>query len=129
MGRQRVARPMVASNYARFRDGFAALLDPALYPLEWLDEQIATGNFVLLHDGDSAILISVRTYPSGLKELHGEAALGNLAVLTDNLIPLALQFGKSIGCQLACIESRPGWSKALRNDGWTLHKIALQKPL
>lgn len=129
MGWKRVARPVVASDYARFRDGFAAMLDPALYPVEWLDEQVGSGNFVLLSEGDSAILISVRTYPSGLKELHGEAALGNLAVLTGNLIPLALQFGKSIGCQLACIESRPGWSKALRNDGWTLHKIALQKPL
>lgn len=116
-------------DWARFRDAFAGVVDQRFYPIEWLDDQVRSGNFVLLTQGESAILISVRTYPSGLRELHGECAVGKREVITDALIPIAIKFGQEIGCAFASISSRPGWDRVMRSKGWTVHQTTIRKAL
>ena len=116
-------------DYLKWRSAFAGLLDPELYPLSWLDEQLATGEFVLFSCTDAAILVSTRVYPSGLKEIHGEAAVGNLATIVGRLIPLAEQHGKHIGCAYASIASREGWSREMRQHGYVLHQTTIRKAL
>lgn len=113
------------ADYQRFRPLFEDALDPAYYPIEWLDREVASGKILLLHKADSAILITVKQYPSGLKELHGMLAVGNLLTIRQDLIPQALGFGRYLGCQVAAIESRPGWSRIMRSDGWQLHQQKL----
>lgn len=102
-------------EYLRFREQFIEILDPNLYTPEWLDMMVYTGQFYLFTSGESAILASIKVYPTGLKELQGEAAVGNLGEIARKTIPLAEDFGRSQGCSLAVIQSREGWSKVLKN--------------
>jgi len=117
------------AEYLRFRDQFIAMLDQRLYPAAWLDEQIASGEFLLLSEGDSAIIVSIRTYPSGLREIHGEAATGKRETIVSALIPSALKFGRSIGCEYGTISSRPGWSKVMKAQGFEVHQVTIRKAL
>jgi hypothetical protein len=123
--------PMISEwrDYLRFRDAFAEVLDPRFYTLEWLDGEVACGRMMLFNTRKSAILFSVKTYPTGLKELVGELAVGNLREIAHVLIPLAEQFGKEIGCKSAVIESREGWVKMMRAHGYELHQTAIRKVL
>lgn len=129
MGRHDLASTMVSGwpEYLRFRDAFASVLDPAFYPLEWLDGEVACGRMLLLSAEHSAILFSVKTYPSGLKELQGELAVGNIRDIVSDLIPRAEAFGKEIGCSVAVIQSREGWKSAMRDHGYKLHQTAIRK--
>jgi hypothetical protein len=105
------------------------LLDPELYPAEWLDDQVISGEFTLFTSSDAAILCSVRVYPSGLKEFHGQAATGNLATIVADLIPQAETYAKSIGCKYGSIASREGWSKAMKARGYDLYQTEIRKAL
>lgn len=116
-------------EYLRFRDAFAAALDPRFYPISWLDGEVACGRMLLLTGEHSAILFSVKTYPSGLKELHGELAVGNLGGIVHDLIPRAELFGKEIGCSVAVIQSREGWNRVMRDQGYELYQTAVRKAL
>ena len=116
-------------DYLRWRNDFVALLDPKFYPAAWLDDQVASGEFMLFSCEKSAILVSVRQYPTGLKEVHGQAAVGELREVVSVLIPSAIEWAKSIGCSWATIESREGWSRVLKDEGWEPHQLALRKSL
>lgn len=116
-------------DYLRWRNDFVALLDPELYPAAWLDDQVASGEMVLFSGEKSAILCSVRVYPSGLKEVHGQAAVGELSSIVSTLIPLAESYAKSIGCRYASIASREGWSREMRQHGYTLYQTEIRKVL
>lgn len=117
------------SRYLQYRDRFAALLDPDYYTIDWLDEQIRRDEFLVFTGSESAILTSIKVYPTGLKELHGQAAVGNLAEIIGSLIPTAEQFGRSIGCAVAVIESREGWGKVMKAHGYDLYQTSLRKVL
>lgn len=117
------------ADYLRFRLDFAAILDPRFYTVEWLDEQILSGAMRLFYHGDSAILVSVRTYPTGAKELHAEAATGELKAIEASLIPQFLDFGRSQGCEIAVVQSRPGWVKVMQRHGFQVSQISVRKDL
>lgn len=129
-----MAEPLLSADseidaYFRFRPQFLALLDQSLYPAEWFDAQIWTGNFRLFHTQDSAILVSIDRYPSGVLEAHGQAAVGKLAEITGSLIPYAEAWARSLGCKSAKIESREGWMREMRKDGYQVHQTTLRKAL
>jgi len=117
------------SEYTRFRPAFAQILDPRFYTIQWLDSQVVSGKFRLFSDDNSAILVSIRTYPTGLKELCGEAATGNLSAIARKLIPQSIEWAQSIGCTSARIESRAGWAKAMKKDGFEIHQVAIRKDI
>lgn len=117
------------AEYLRFRDAFREMLDESFYPISWLDGEIAQGRVVLLCQEDSAILISVKVYPSGVKELVGEAATGKREMIISTLIPLAEQFGREIGCAFANISSRQGWDRVMREHGYSRHQTTIRKAL
>ena len=114
-------------NYQRFRDQFARLLDPALYPLEWLDLQVSQGIFQLFSTEDSAILVKIERYPSGLLEAHGMAAVGKLPEIIGDLIPQAEAWATAMGCKFARIESREGWVRAMSN--YSVYQVTLRRAL
>lgn len=111
--------------YERFRDEFAAL-DPDRYPADYIDRQVWTGAWRCWGDDSAAILAEIRTYPSGLREVHGIAAAGDLRAIVG-LIPLAEAWGASAGCKIASIESREGWGKLL--PGYRVEQVRIVKEL
>lgn len=122
-------RPDSLGRYLIWRDAFSEVLDPELYPVEWLDEQVASGTFVLFSDEKSAILAAVKRYPTGLLELHGQIAVGELNSLLGSTIPSAENWGRSIGCTRVVIESRRGWSMVMRSSGYEEHQVHIRKAL
>lgn len=133
LGRSDVATTLVAtdpwSEWLRFRDDFAAMLDPETHTIEWLDGEVATGRMLLFATDASAIIASVRTYPTGLRELEGQAATGNLADIVGDLIPRAEAYARQIGCRYASIASREGWSRMLQGSGYKIHQTMIRKAL
>jgi len=122
-----VAEPLV--GWPRWRDAFAAILDPRFYTPDWLDGEVAAGRATLIAGDHAAVLSGVRVYPGGAREVHGLAATGALDEIVEQLIPTAEAWGRANGCIVATIESRPGWARALQNRGYALHQLGLRKEL
>ena len=101
----------MSSGYLAWREHFVSLA-PDKYPAEWIDAQVASGAFRCWANMNAAILAEIRTYPSGLKEVHGLAAAGCPASIL-RLIPSAEAWGRANGCTLASLESRRGWARML----------------
>jgi len=117
------------SEFLRFRDQFLEAIDPRYYCIYWLENRILNGSAHILSNDDAAIIYEVRTYPTGAKELHGLLAAGNMESIVQELIPAAEQIARDWGCISACIESRPGWAKALKPYGYEVHQVAIKKEL
>ena len=123
-----MAGPLVTGweAYERFRDDYAATFDPRKYSLEWLNGQVWSGIIKAWADDDAGILATVKAYPTGFLELHGMLAAGDLTAI-PSLIGHAENWGRSVGCQEAVIESRPGWQRVLKD--YTMHQAHLAKEL
>ena len=113
--------------YLRFRDRFAAAMDPRRHPVDWLDRQLLDGRLGLIAGDAAAILFSVETYPTGATEVHGQLAAGDLDEIAGALIPRAERWARGIGCIGAMIASRPGWARRLRASGYETHQLTLRK--
>jgi hypothetical protein len=113
-------------EYLRFRERFGAILDPQFYTLEWLDGEIWSGRMRLFSNADSAIIVSLKSYPTGALELHVQAATGNLQSVLD-LIPQFENWARSMGCIVAAVESRPGWGRVMKD--YEVHQVCLRKYL
>jgi hypothetical protein len=121
------------AGYLRFRDQFRRLLDPRCYTVEWLDQQVMAGAFRLFVGERSAILTSIKTYPTWARELHGEGAAielpGGIEEVEDVLIPEAEDYGRMMGCKWAEIASRPVWAKRLKSRGYEQYQLSIRKEL
>jgi len=122
-----MAEPLV--DWPRWREAFAAVLDVRFYTIDWLEREIAAGRVQLLAGDRAAILFGVRSYPTGAREVHGLAAAGALGEITERLIPAAEAWGRANGCVVATIESRAGWARTLKPNGYAPHQLALRKEL
>lgn len=122
-----MAEPLV--GWPRWRDSFAAILDPRFYTIVWLEGELAAGRVQLLASDRAAVLIGVRAYPTGAREVHGLAAAGALDEIRSRLIPAAEAWGRANNCVVASIDSRPGWARTLRAEGYALHQCCLRKEL
>jgi len=127
MGWDDVAEPLV--GWPRWRDAFAKILDPRFYSIEWVEGAISAGRVQLLAGDRAAVLVGIRAYPAGAREVHGLAAVGELEEILSQLIPTAEAWGRANGCVVASIESRPGWARALRSANYALHQCCLRKEL
>ena len=117
------------ADYLRFRDQFEKATDPAFHPIEWLDQVMASRDAGIRASENAAIIFEVRNYPGGARVIHGLVAAGDLAEIRDVLIPEAEDFARSAGCTHAIIESRPGWAKVLKGQGYAPHQTAVMKEL
>lgn len=124
--------PSVASHpgwdeYLRWRDDFAAILDPRFYSLEWLDGEVWSGRIRLFSSAKSAILVMLKAYPTGAIELHGMAATGELNDLLSSTIPQSENWAKGLGAICAVIESRDAWSRVMGEHGYGKYQTAIRK--
>lgn len=99
-------------NYADWRGEFLKATDETLYPADWLDWMVSSGTARFWGNDEAAILAAIRSYPSGVTEVHGLVAAGKLAAIRE-LIPLAEEWGRQMGCRRAAIASRPQWARVL----------------
>ena len=116
------------AEYRQHRPAIAALLDPRCYTIDWLDVQILNGDARAFGNDTSAIVVAVKQYPAGATELHGLVAAGDLPGILD-LIYEAEAWGRSHGLTFACIASRPGWARVLKDRGYAMHQTTLLKEL
>lgn len=115
--------------YLRFRDQLAAALDPRFYPIEWLDERMLAGEAAAVAHEDGCVVVEIRTYPGGAREIHGLVAAGNLGTIVNTVIPAVEAMGRDENCLTACCESREGWSRMLKASGYRVHQVTLRKEL
>ncbi len=115
-------------SYADWRGRFLEAVDESLYPVEWLDWLVETGNARFWGTDLAAILVEARQYPSGLLEVHGLVAAGELDEI-KRLVPLAENWGRSIGAKRASITSGWAWAKLLKSAGYRPETTTIAKEL
>jgi hypothetical protein len=116
-------------HYLRWRDELSKAVDKTLYPMWWLDAEVAAGRIMVLATDHACILFDVKTYPSGAQDMNGLLAAGKLDDIVNTLIPAFCEIGRSLGCVGALIESREGWSKVLRTQDFQVFQVSVRKAL
>lgn len=115
--------------YLSFRRGFAELIDPRRYSLEWLDSLILSGAAQVWASDHACIVTELRRYPTGAQDIHGLGAVGDMGEIVGALIPQAENWARGQGCIGAVIESRKGWARALHAYGYEAHQQTVRKEL
>lgn len=116
-------------DYYSFRGAFAEVMDERYHTIEWLDAQVLSGAVMFWRSANAAIVAEVRDYPTGVKDIHGLIAAGDLSEIIETLIPQAEAWGRANGCIAAQIESRVGWAKALKPHGYETFQVIVRKEL
>ncbi len=120
--------PPAWADYQRYRGEIAGLLDPRCHTIEWLDAQIIAGHALAFGSDDAVIVVTVRQYPAGGRELHGLAAAGNVRGIMA-LIEQAEEWGRTAGLDFACISSRPAWARLLKSRSYRVNRVEIVKDL
>jgi len=126
LGRHDVAAALV--SYGLFRQAFAELLDPRFYSIGWIDQGIAGGKITVFGNEHACILVEIKTYPAGAKEVHGLCAAGDLAMILK-LIGDAEEWGRAQECIVASVASREAWVRILAEYGYAPYQILVRKEL
>lgn len=113
-------------GYQRYRPQFEQALDSRLYNIQYVDSLVYSGRARFFNNEDAAIIVEIKVYPTGAMDVHGLLAAGELSAVLK-LIPIAEKWGKSLGCIGALIESRNGWQRALKGQGYEPFQMAIRK--
>lgn len=114
--------------YQSRRSEIAQVLDQRCHTIDWMDVQILNNHARVFASDDAVIVVTVKQYPAGATELHGLCAAGSLRAILP-LIEQAESWARDAGITFACIASRPGWERVLKNRGFTLYQVELRKDL
>jgi len=117
------------SDWPKWKDAFASVIDERYYSIDWLELKVSSGTALLWSSDAAAIVAEVRFYPSGATDLHGLVAAGDVASITDELIPRAEAWAAKAGCLATVIESREAWGRLLKGAGYALYQTAYRKEL
>ena len=115
-------------SYADWRGRFLEAVDEDLHPADWIDAMVATGKWRFWESDKAAILAELNTYPSGVKEVHGIVAAGDLDAIKA-LIPMAERWGRAGGATRATIQSSPAWSRLMADSGYRVEQVIIAKEL
>ena len=117
------------AGYLRFSDQFEAVMDPRRYTIDWLNMKVATNQFRPFVGKHACIVAEIITYEATqAREVHGVVAAGDLQEI-EELIPLAEEWGRSLGCIAAQIDSRDGWERVMKKHGYERLKSVIRKEL
>ena len=117
------------TDYQRFRPLFEQALDPRFYNIEYLDSLVLSMRAQIWFSDNAAIVTEVKTYPSGATAICGVIAAGDLGEIVNVLIPKAEEWGRSLGCTFAMIESRQGWARQMKQHGYAPFQVSIVKEL
>lgn len=115
-------------SYADWRGRFLEAVDETLHPAAFLDWLLESGQARFWENDTAAIVAEMREYPSGVLEVHGTVAAGELAGIKA-LIPLAEQWGRSLGATRATIQSSPAWGRLMTDAGYVPEQLIIVKEL
>lgn len=115
-------------SYADWRGRFLDAVDEELHPAWWIDHMVKTGAWRFWESDRAAILAELKTYPSGVREVHGVVAAGDLDAIKA-LIPLAEDWGWGKGATRASIASNPAWARIMRDEGYEMTQATIVKVL
>lgn len=90
-------------------------------------DAVHAGKAQLWVEGDACIVTEVNDAPNH-SELHFWLATGSL----DDVIALSnklLVWGKEMGCDVATLSGRRGWTKALAAEGWEPQMVTMARRL
>jgi hypothetical protein len=117
------------AGYLSFREAFRSAIDERYWPMEWLDERVLEGRARFIRSETAAIVVELRQYPGGATDVHGLIAAGDKAEIVNELIPQAEVWGRENGCTAGVVESRPGWARALKPNGYEVAQVTVRKEL
>lgn len=120
--------PQAWDHYHRHRSEIEGLLDARCYSIDWLDVELLNKRALAFGRPDAVIVIALKLYPMGAVELHGLVAAGGLEGILA-LIEEAEDWGRAHGCTFACISSRQGWQRVLKDRGYEPFQVELRKDL
>jgi len=116
------------NDYRRFREQFREAMDQRFFPIEHLDSLIWSGVARLWVSENAAIVARLERFPSGILYVEGLIAAGDLDGIKA-LIPHAENWGREHGALFGKIESRAGWAREMKQDGYAPFQVALIKEL
>jgi hypothetical protein len=119
---------MMPQNYARWREGFAAALDPRLHGIGDVDALVWYGRARLFANERAALLAEIKPYPTGASDVHVLVGAGDLDALIA-LEPQLAAWGREHGCVGVLIESREGWAKVMNKHGYEPYQVSIRKEL
>jgi hypothetical protein len=119
--------PQDMAAYMRLRSEIEKAMDPRRYTIDWLDGQVIAGAYRLFASAGAIIIAEIRTYPTWAREVHGVVAAGDLDEIETELIPQAEEWGRSLGCIAAQIDSRDGWERVMKKHGYERLKTVIRK--
>jgi hypothetical protein len=117
------------SGYLRFRPQIAEALDPAFYPIEYVDSLLLTGQAQIFLSEHAAMVAELKQYPGGARVAHCLVAAGRMEEITDVIRPRVEAWGRANGCTKAIVESRAGWMKVLKPHGYEIFQVSVMKEL
>jgi len=115
-------------GYERWRDEFAAALDPRFHGVAHVDGLVWCGRARLFANERAALLAEIKVYPTGASDVHVLVGAGDLHELVA-LEPRLVAWGRAHGCLGVLIESRDAWAKVMKKHGYDPHQIAVRKEL
>lgn len=118
----------MTEGYLRHRAEIIDMLDERFFPYWWVEQQISNGSIAVLENDEAVIGVERRTYPGGAVELHGMFAAGDMEAIGE-LVDDACTAAKAAGCDVAAIESRPGWAKLFKAKGFETDRVRIVKEL
>lgn len=116
-------------GYTQFRAAFAEVIDERYYTLDWLDQQVLQGKVQFWRSDNAACITEIKHYPTGAKDLHALIAAGDIGEMINKMLPRAEQWAREQGCVSALVESREGWSRALKPYGYQTFQTTVRKEL
>jgi len=117
------------AGYLRFRPQLAEALDPAFYPIEYLDHLLLSGRARLFLSDHAAMVAEIQDYPGGARVAHCLVAAGRMEEIVDLLRPRVEAWGAANGCSRAIVESRAGWMKVLKPHGYEIFQVSVMKEI
>jgi hypothetical protein len=115
------------AGYLEWKPAFFEAIDTRMYSPEWLDGMVQSGRAQVWRSANACALTELQFYPTGVADLHGLVAAGDIEEVRDILVPQAEAWGRMMGCIGFTIESRPGWAKLLQSQGFEPHQLAVRK--
>jgi hypothetical protein len=117
------------AGYHRFRHQIAEALDPAFYPIEYVDRLLLTGQAQIFLSEHAAMIAELKLFPGGARVCHCLVAAGRMEEIVDEIRPQVEAWGMRNGCTKGLVESRAGWSKMLKPHGYEIWQVSVMKDL
>jgi hypothetical protein len=116
------------SQWARFRDQFAAAMNAGFWTIEDLEQRIAHRRAFFFPGKNAALVGQIEVYPGGERVFQFEWAVGDVEELIT-LVPGCEALARMMGCTAMLVEGRPAWKRVLEASGYRLWSVTLHKAL